>query len=106
MFFIVAEPSGYPKHIIATAVNSTTLEISWNPPPIEDHNGVIVDYFVRLTSFESEIAYELVTGGALSLMVTGLHPFYTYNYIIAAATLVGRGPFSVSKSIKMPPDGE
>lgn len=41
-----------------------------------------------------------------SLDVPSLHPDYTYRYMVAAGTSIGRGPFSSSRSIKMPEDGE
>ncbi len=80
--------------------------MEWDPPAEEERNGVIVDYVVNITAVESSTVFSVLTGGSLSVTVPGLHPFYTYNYIIAAVTSLGRGPFSMAESVKMPSDGE
>ena len=87
-------------------MDSRTLFLEWDPPASEDRNGVIVDYFLNISAVETGVTFHLVTGGGLSVTIPGLHPFHTYNYIIAAATVVGRGPFSISSSVQMPPDGK
>ena len=46
-------------------------------------------------------------GSVTSLNVSSLHADYTYHYIIVAAgTAPGIGPFSSSRSIRMPEDGK
>ncbi len=81
------------------------LSLEWDPPAEENQNGIIIDYFVNVTAVETSTAFSVVSGGSLSTTIPGLHPFYTYNYIIAAVTNVGRGPFSMSRSVQMPQDG-
>lgn len=44
-------------------------------------------------------------GNSSFLTIEGLHPDYTYTYMVAAATGVGIGPFSEFYSIRMPEDG-
>ena len=39
------------------------------------------------------------------LVVDILQPFTTYYFIIAASTIVGRGPFSTIITLQMPEDG-
>ena len=45
-------------------------------------------------------------GSVTSLNVSSLHADYTYHYIVAAGTAPGLGPFSSSRSIRMPEDGK
>ena len=40
-----------------------------------------------------------------TLSVPTLHPFYTYNCIVAAVT-VGLGPYSTAVEVEMPEDGK
>ena len=86
-----------------TATDSTTVLISWMPPPFQHQNGVIREYRVNITETETGIAYRLVTA-ATTLTVPSLHPFYTYDCIIAAFT-IAEGPYSVEVNITMPEDG-
>ena len=86
-----------------TATDSTTVLISWMPPPFQHQNGVIREYRVNVTETETGIAYRLVTA-ATTLTVPSLHPFYTYDCIIAAFT-IAEGPYSVEVNITMPEDG-
>lgn len=87
-------------------MDTTTLFIEWEPPPSDHHNGIIVDYCVNVTAVETGTMIQVATGGITSASIPGLHPFYTYTYIVAAATAIGRGPFTVSRSIQMPTDGK
>ena len=86
-----------------TAINSTTLLVSWMPPPFEHQNGIIREYRVNITEMETGMVYRLVTT-ARSLTVPSLHPFYTYNCTVAAVT-IAEGPYSVEVNITMPEDG-
>ena len=69
-----------------TAINSTTLLISWMPPPLEHQNGVIREYRVNITERETGMAYHLTTA-ATTLTVSSLHPFYTYTFFIVPVTV-------------------
>ena len=98
-------PTSAPQSIEAFALDSRTLNIQWNAPPPEFHNGIILDYYVNVSTIETGEVFQVAAGGSSSVTIPGLHPFYTYVYITAAATSVGRGPFSVANSIQMPEDG-
>ncbi len=104
--FPLAVPSGYPEDSETFPLTPSSLSLEWDPPADEDQNGVIVDYVINITAVETSTAFSVVTGGALSVTIPGLHPFYTYSYVIAAVTAIGRGPFSIAETVQMPPDGE
>lgn len=82
-----------PSGLSAMALNSTAIEASWSPLEEEDINGVLQYYSLNVL--------EVVTGKMLSfqrnltqIVLTSLHPYYTYELSVAAATIVGTGPFS------------
>lgn len=102
--FYVA-PSGVPVGIQATPEDSRTLTLDWNPPPEEFHNGIITQYTVNVSVTETGQRFHLIVDGETSVVLNGLHPYYVYNYIIAAATSVGLGPFTERNSVRMPQDG-
>ena len=103
-------PSGFPENITAIATDSRTLMVMWRPPPEDLQNGIIVQYTVNTSVTETGETFQsttdgVVTDGAKSLVLTDLHPHYTYSIIIAASTSIGIGPYSVAYSITMPEDG-
>ena len=101
--FFPLVPTLGPQSVVMTAINSTTLLVSWMPPPFEHQNGIIREYRLNITEMETGMVYRLVTT-ATSLTVPSLHPFYTYNCTVAAVT-IAEGPYSVEVNITMPEDG-
>ena len=64
--------------------------MSWQPPLLIDHNGVITGYMVEYTNVrtsesESEIASETM------LPISGLVPFVEYSVTVAAINVNGTG---------------
>ena len=95
-----AVPTGSPKNVTAQVLDPTSLTLSWAPPLTERTNGLIQRYHVRITELETGQVRELnVT--ETSVVVSGLHPFYQYRYIVAAVT-VGVGPYSVASLVRLP----
>ena len=82
-------------------------------PPLDDQNGQIVHYVVRYfpASDSSSVREEEVEAAegqddVIEHVVNQLQPFTTYEFVVAAATDVGLGPFSNPSSVRMPQDGE
>ena len=101
--FLLAVPL-MPSGLSAMALNSTAIEASWSPLEEEDINGVLLYYSLNVL--------EVVTGKTLSfetnvtqIVVTYLHPYYTYQLSVAAATIVGTGPFSSPVRVLTHQDG-
>ncbi len=76
--------------------SSTSIVVSWEPPSLEDQNGVITSYRLNYSS-EKEFA----NGGSLDvsssstmMVVSGLEEFVTYSFVVAAETSEGIGNFS------------
>ena len=87
--------------------------VRWRDPPLDNQNGLIVRYVVRYfpANDSSSVREEEVEGAndrdnVTEHAVNQLQPFTTYEFVVAAATDVGRGPFSNPSSVRMPPDGK
>ena len=86
------------------AVDSFSLNITWRQPPIEQINGIIQHYIVLVSVMETSNQFQYNSSDT-SLLLTKLHPYYTYTILVAAVT-VGVGPYSIGYTIKTPPSGK
>lgn len=51
--FVFAAPDAPPQQVTVATVgshNSTSISVSWDPPPLDEQNGIIQQYTVELTS--------------------------------------------------------
>ena len=101
----LAVPEGTPSNFKANDITSTAATLSWDPPPFDSQNGVIIQYIINVTVQETGERFQL-TSVTNSLIATGLSPFRTYVCIIAAATSVGLGPFGDMFSVMTLEDGK
>ena len=103
---IVCVVSGEPPlDFVVTIISSTSGYLTWSPPNYEEQNGVIIMYVINVTVQETGEHFQL-TSNTTSLEVTNLKPYRTYVCIIAAATSVGLGPFSIPVTVRTPEDGK
>ena len=87
-----------------TVVSSTSIILTWLPPPETSWNGIIREYKINIT--EVDTGTELVLYSTTSsLTVSSLHPFYTYMCRVSTST-VEYGPYSESFLITTFEDGE
>ena len=99
-----AVPSGPPLSFQATPVNSSALQLTWEPPAPEQRNGIIRGYLINATALESGEHFQQMSPNTTSLVVGNFHPYYQYNLLVAAVT-IGAGTFSDIHQIRMPEDG-
>lgn len=99
-----AVPTASPLMPGATASSSEDIQISWQPPPLPDQNGVITGYVINITSLDTGVVRQH-TSTTTSLRVSGLAPFTVYSCIIAARTAVGVGPFTTVVTVRTLEDG-
>jgi len=85
-------PDGSPENVTGMATNSTAIDLSWDPPSQQLQNGYIVEYRVNVTETHTGDSFSVTTTDT-SLVLTSLHPYYTYSCIVAAVT-IGIGPYS------------
>ena len=86
-FFTCLVPTGAPRNIAAAAVSSSSISLTWEPPSFELQNGIIRSYHINVTELETGRVRSFVIPGFDTLLIlSSLHPFYRYNYSIAANT--------------------
>lgn len=91
-----------PTNLTGLAQDSSTVVLSWEEPG-SGHNGIIREYRVNFTEVETGRVFQEVSP-TTSLVVSGLHPDYTYEWMVTAFT-VGEGPFSIMSSVTTLEDG-
>ena len=86
-------------------MSSSSIRITWIPPPEEEQNGVIKSYHINVSDAErnGEILQFETDGLTTIYIVNSLHPYYIYSIYIAAST-VGRGPSATTEE-RTQPDG-
>lgn len=100
----VLVPSGSPQTFTASATTTRSALVSWNPPRIDEQNGIIINYLINVTLVESGHTFQL-SSTTTSLTVSSLLPYRTYVCIIAAVTSIGIGPYSNQFRLTTPQDG-
>ena len=85
-------PSGPPQGFTVTSVSATTMELSWQPPPLHQQNGLVQSYTVAVFEVDTNTTQQIFRDFMQnSIVLTGLHPYYIYTVSVAAYT-VGLGP--------------
>ena len=101
MFFIFYHvlslvPTASPSNVQVGKLNLTSGVVRWNPPPPQDHNGILLGYKIQVKAGNSTKILAQMTLNATTLSV-GLHNLTTgatYNVRVVAYTRVGAGPYS------------
>ena len=68
--------------------------MSWQPPPEEDHNGVITSYVIQYTRVGTSDTMSVTVTSGTTHTISGLVAFVEYSVEVAAMTVNGIGPFS------------
>nr|XP_023699351.1 receptor-type tyrosine-protein phosphatase S-like isoform X2 [Paramormyrops kingsleyae] len=101
-----AKPSTPPQDVKCTSPSSTTLLVSWRPPPAESQNGALVGYSVRYQAAGAEagagpldepagpLDKPAVAPTSEQLLLQGLEKWTEYQVTVAAFTSMGSGPES------------
>ena len=85
-------------------MNSSSFVLEWQPPPINQRNGIIQYYLVMVDQVENATNITLTTN-TTQITVGNLFPYYTYEVIIAAVTNPGTGPWSSLLTVILPEAG-
>ena len=91
-------PRTPPLNVSGTVLNSSTIVLNWNPPDIEDQNGIVRYYVVNVTEVQTANIF-LFTANTTALSISSLHPAYTYEITVSAVT-IGPGPFSLAITLQ------
>uniref|UniRef100_A0AAQ5X6C7 Roundabout, axon guidance receptor, homolog 3 (Drosophila) n=1 Tax=Amphiprion ocellaris TaxID=80972 RepID=A0AAQ5X6C7_AMPOC len=86
---------------VVQLTNSSSISVSWEPPPHNTQSGIIREYKVWCLGSSVEQESQMnrtVDGAVLSILLTGLLPDVRYTIAVAAVTSLGVGaqspPFS------------
>jgi neogenin len=87
-------PSAVPHNVTLEPVSSTSIAVSWEPPPDGTRNGIITGYKIRYKPRGDRSGGEMVTtdGSRRSHELTGLDRATEYSVRIQAVTVNGSGP--------------
>ncbi len=107
MCIMLAGPNSPPTNFQIFAINPTSIQFDWSPPPEEDQNGIITSYVVICQPEAETVPAILQTSypTAGSYNISGFSPTITYNCSVYAVTAAGSGP-AASQTITMPDDGK
>ena len=83
MFWLLLAPVP-PENVLASVINSTTVEVTWDPPSIT--NGILRYYTVVYGSSDDMEMME-VNSSDVTVLVSGLDPFTSYTFYVLAVTI-------------------
>ena len=97
-------PSSAPLNLSGFVLSSRLVLLSWDPPPVMDHNGRISGYtVVTLSSDDGESFYNISM--STNMTINSLSPYTTYAFSVAASTAAGTGPFSAKIFVQTQQEG-
>ena len=97
-------PSGAPEKVTSGIILPTSFVLHWQPPPFDSQNGIIRHYESVLVELETGTTSNYTTTET-TITISSLHPFYMYEYRVAAVT-IATGPFSDPVSLQTLPAGK
>lgn len=108
------EPSAPPRDITCSSTSSTTLLVSWRPPPPESQNGDLVGYRVLYQvvgrsdgdSDDTVLMEEnAIPASDEQVVLRRLEKWTQYRVTVSAATEIGSGPESEPALCRTDEDG-
>ena len=97
-YIFLVGPTGWPSLILASPVNLTANNFTWDEVNCSQHNGLITGYTVMISN--SSITYNL-NSIERYIILNDLVFGTVYNISVAAVNSVGRGPFSDPMAIEI-----
>lgn len=92
MFIIISVPSAGVQELVGVFSSSTSLNISWQPPPVDDQNGVIRAYNVSYgLNTQNRREYVNRSTSETEIELTSLEKFTEYVVVVSAYTIAA-GP--------------
>ncbi|XP_041077040.1 receptor-type tyrosine-protein phosphatase delta isoform X9 [Polyodon spathula] len=102
------QPSAPPQDIKCTSPSSTSILVSWLPPPLELQNGFITKYSIQYATIEGEDTNPRQISGlspeTSQYLLEELEKWTEYRVTVSAHTDVGPGPESLPQIIRTDED--
>ena len=103
------EPSGPPQDVKCHSPSSTSVLVSWRPPPVELQNGIITQYSVHYAETEGEDTpsrqIPSIPAESSEYLLENLEKWTEYRVTVVAHTDVGAGPESLPQLVRTEEDG-
>ncbi|NXW67048.1 PTPRD phosphatase, partial [Hirundo rustica] len=103
-----SKPSAPPQDISCTSPSSTSILVSWKPPPVEKQNGIITAYSIKYIGIDGEDvkAHEIlgISSDSSQYLLEQLEKWTEYRISVTAHTDVGPGPESLAVLIRTDED--
>ncbi|XP_074850990.1 receptor-type tyrosine-protein phosphatase delta isoform X5 [Carettochelys insculpta] len=103
-----SKPSAPPQDISCTSPSSTSILVSWQPPPVEKQNGIITEYSIKYIGIDGEDdkPHEIlgIASDTTQYLLEHLEKWTEYRISVTAHTDVGPGPESLSVLIRTDED--
>ena len=103
---LLIDPGSAPQNFTAVASGRTSAWFSWDPPSVDDHNGVISYYLLRLIDTSFNLTDITINTTNRSYSIDTLEEYVRYSCLVAAGTVAGVGPYSSPVLITTHQDGE
>ena len=87
-------PSSPPQNVMVTSVIPASLNVSWQPPPAIDQNGMIINYIINYTEVKVDATVSMSFASGTTMIIPGLAAHVNYSVVIAAINVNGTGEFS------------
>lgn len=104
-----SEPSAPPQEVKCTSHSSTSILVSWKPPPVELQNGVIVKYSVQYAATEGDDTSSRhiadIPPETSRYLLENLEKWTEYRVTVMAHTEAGESPESLPHLIRTEEDG-
>uniref|UniRef100_A0A674JQZ3 Receptor-type tyrosine-protein phosphatase F n=1 Tax=Terrapene triunguis TaxID=2587831 RepID=A0A674JQZ3_9SAUR len=104
-----AQSSKCPQEVECVSTSSTTIRVSWVPPPAQSRNGVITQYSIAYQAVDAEDGAKHVVDGIgrerSSWEIKDLEKWTEYKVWVRAHTDVGPGPESSPVHVRTDEDG-
>ncbi|NXH04040.1 PTPRD phosphatase, partial [Loxia leucoptera] len=103
-----SKPSAPPQGISCTSPSSTSILVSWKPPPVEKQNGIITAYSIKYIGIDGEDVkpHEIlgISSDSTQYLLEQLEKWTEYRISVTAHTDVGPGPESLAVLIRTDED--
>ena len=105
-------PTDSPKNVVATATNSTTIFLQWDPPNAGEINGRNLGYMIELHQNVTLVRSFFVGSdpnnmeGRQETQIYDLGKYTEYIITVTCRTSPGLGPYSTPVTVQTQEDGE
>ena len=84
-------PSGAPSNLVFNSIQTTSLSLSWNPPPIREWNSDTIAYRVQYYG-NVDTSVRNITTPNMNLVLSGLKEGEVYKVVVCSYNSEGHGP--------------